>query len=166
MYGLPARCASSPPLSVTAVAHRLLFPPPFQPRSAQKSRPAQIDMPAPPSSSSLNSRQASAAVLIVLHLQQWLLLSLLLLFCFLWPWSCAASNGSGGEPEKFEIPRDGRVLELDESNFDAAVRTADFIFVDFYDPWCGHCKRLTPQVTDPARLSSLLLASPRCCLLK
>ena len=50
-----------------------------------------------------------------------------------------------------DFPRDGRVIDLDESNFEAAVRAADFLFVDFYAPWCGHCKRLAPQVTD-ARL--------------
>ena len=65
---------------------------------------------------------------------------------------CVASNGGGGEPAEFEIPRDGSVLELDESNFEAAVRAADFLFVDFYAPWCGHCKRLAPQVTDPPSL--------------
>jgi hypothetical protein len=80
-----ARRASSPPLLVTGAAHRLLFPPPFQSRSAQKSHPAQLDMAAPPSSSSRNSRQANATILVVLLLRQWLLLSLLLLFCFLRP---------------------------------------------------------------------------------
>jgi len=65
---------------------------------------------------------------------------------------CVASGGGGGEPAEFEIPRDGSVLELDESNFEAAVRAADFLFVDFYAPWCGHCKRLAPQVTDPPSL--------------
>lgn len=43
--------------------------------------------------------------------------------------------------------RDGQVLELDESNFDAAISRFDFVFVDFYAPWCGHCKRLSPEVT-------------------
>ncbi|KAG8660784.1 protein disulfide-isomerase 5-2 isoform X2 [Manihot esculenta] len=46
--------------------------------------------------------------------------------------------------EKFKI--DGKVLELDESNFDSAISSFDFIFVDFYAPWCGHCKRLSPEL--------------------
>lgn len=45
-----------------------------------------------------------------------------------------------------EFVRDGKVLELDESNFDKAISTFDYIFVDFYAPWCGHCKHLAPQV--------------------
>ena len=72
---------------------------------------------------------------------------------------CVASNGGGGEPAEFEIPRDGSVLELDESNFEAAVRAADFLFVDFYAPWCGHCKRLAPQVTDASSLLKACLLS-------
>lgn len=81
-----------------------------------------------------------------------LLLPLLLVLLGLRPQSCVASGGGGGEPAEFEIPRDGSVLELDESNFEAAVRAAEFLFVDFYAPWCGHCKRLAPQVTDPPSL--------------
>ncbi|GJM85225.1 hypothetical protein PR202_ga01657 [Eleusine coracana subsp. coracana] len=79
--------------------------------------------------------------------RQRLLLSLLFLFCLLGAQSCAAS---GGEPVVFEIPRNGRVVELDESNFDAAVRAVDYLFVDFYAPWCGHCKRLAPQLDEAA----------------
>ncbi|XP_004496377.1 protein disulfide-isomerase 5-2 [Cicer arietinum] len=41
---------------------------------------------------------------------------------------------------------DGKVLILDESNFDSAISSFDHIFVDFYAPWCGHCKRLSPEL--------------------
>nr|CAB3450010.1 unnamed protein product [Digitaria exilis] len=78
-----------------------------------------------------------------------LLLPLVLLFALLPP-SCVGSGGGGGEPAEFEIPRDGTVVELDESNFDAALRAVDYLFVDFYAPWCGHCKRLAPQLDEAA----------------
>lgn len=45
-----------------------------------------------------------------------------------------------------QFPTDGTVLELNESNFDEAISAFDYIFVDFYAPWCGHCKRLSPEV--------------------
>ncbi|KAI5399994.1 protein disulfide-isomerase 5-2 [Lathyrus oleraceus] len=41
---------------------------------------------------------------------------------------------------------DGKVLILDESNFDSAISSFDHILVDFYAPWCGHCKRLSPEL--------------------
>ncbi|KAI7750924.1 hypothetical protein M8C21_003089 [Ambrosia artemisiifolia] len=53
---------------------------------------------------------------------------------------------------EFEV--NGKVLELDESNFDAAISSFDLIFVDFYAPWCGHCKRLSPQLDEAAPMLS------------
>ncbi|KAK7343810.1 hypothetical protein VNO77_12849 [Canavalia gladiata] len=48
------------------------------------------------------------------------------------------------ETETFSV--DGKVLILDESNFDSAISSFDHILVDFYAPWCGHCKRLSPEL--------------------
>ncbi|KAF5201694.1 disulfide isomerase protein, partial [Thalictrum thalictroides] len=52
----------------------------------------------------------------------------------------------GCSAEKNELKADGSVLELDDSNFETAISTFDFIFVDFYAPWCGHCQRLSPEL--------------------
>ncbi|GAA0151371.1 chaperone [Lithospermum erythrorhizon] len=49
-----------------------------------------------------------------------------------------------------EFAVDGRVLELNDSNIDAAISTFDYIFIDFYAPWCGHCKRLNPELDKAA----------------
>ncbi|XP_012485435.1 protein disulfide-isomerase 5-2 [Gossypium raimondii] len=57
-----------------------------------------------------------------------------------------AGNGSRAN----ELKVDGKVLELDESNFDSAISSFDYILVDFYAPWCGHCKRLSPQLDEAA----------------
>ncbi|RZR88209.1 hypothetical protein BHM03_00015764, partial [Ensete ventricosum] len=51
-----------------------------------------------------------------------------------------------------ELPRDGTVIELDEGNFDSAIASFDHVLVDFYAPWCGHCKRLSPEVSTLARV--------------
>ncbi|KAG8038799.1 hypothetical protein GUJ93_ZPchr0641g19 [Zizania palustris] len=60
---------------------------------------------------------------------------------------CAAfATSVSGE----EFPRDGRVIELGDSNFEAALSAIDYLFVDFYAPWCGHCKRLAPELDEAA----------------
>lgn len=56
--------------------------------------------------------------------------------------SIISSAESTTPPEKINT-----VLELDESNFDSTISTYDYVFVDFYAPWCGHCKRLAPEVS-------------------
>jgi len=37
------------------------------------------------------------------------------------------------------------VLDLSDSDFQASVDGKDIMLVEFFAPWCGHCKRLAPE---------------------
>lgn len=43
------------------------------------------------------------------------------------------------------------MVVLDESNFDELVmQSKDIWLVEFYAPWCGHCKKLEPEWNEAA----------------
>ena len=43
------------------------------------------------------------------------------------------------------------ILEIDDSSFESEVLKADKpVMVDFWDPWCGPCKALSPVIEELA----------------
>nr|XP_027090852.1 protein disulfide-isomerase-like [Coffea arabica]XP_027090853.1 protein disulfide-isomerase-like [Coffea arabica] len=62
----------------------------------------------------------------------------------------AAESGTTEEESKSEE----FVVTLDHSNFHEFVSKHKFIVIEFYAPWCGHCKKLDPEYEKAASILS------------
>lgn len=60
----------------------------------------------------------------------------------------SSSGGSGGNAV-------GQVIHATDDDFtDLVLKSSDLFFVEFYAPWCGHCKSLEPKWKEAAQTAS------------
>lgn len=52
---------------------------------------------------------------------------------------------------ELDIPKEEGILILDDSNFSDAISKNDYILVEFYATWCGHCQKFAPEYATIAK---------------
>lgn len=63
---------------------------------------------------------------------------------------CAAGRVALAQAGEATAPADSDVVKLTSETFESVISENPLVLVEFYAPWCGHCKNLAPEYVKAA----------------